>query len=139
MRKQNIIKFTLGCLSFVLLTSLTTSLTAQSAIDKLIGPSSLQKKGDPHWILTNTQKGYASKGTPISKTSFETKKQYSLFNGYYKSAIYFYEIGHRVQSIPYLMQAYDMLPNNLQLNALLGKTLCISTSCMKRLLLPSPI
>jgi outer membrane protein OmpA-like peptidoglycan-associated protein len=128
MRKKNIIKFTLGCLSFVLLTSLMTSLTAQSAIDKLIGPSSLQKKGDPHWVLTNTQKGYASKGTPISKTSFETKKQYNLFNGYYKSAIYFYEIGHRVQSIPYLMQAHDMLPNNLQLNVLLGKTLCISTS-----------
>ncbi len=130
MRNKNIIKATISCLSFVLITSLaflTAPLSAQSTIDKLIGPSSLQKKGDAQWILTNTQKAYASKGTPISKTSFETKKQYNLFNGYYKSAIYFYEMGHRVQSIPYLMQAHQMLPNNLQLNVLLGKVLCIST------------
>jgi outer membrane protein OmpA-like peptidoglycan-associated protein len=119
------------CMMFVFSASISTPVLAQSAADKLnnaIGPRSLQKGKNSVWALTETQKGYAAKGTPAAKQSFGDSKSYKLFNGYYKSALYYYEMGMRVQAIPYLMQAQEMLQGNLLLNVLLGKTLCISTS-----------
>jgi outer membrane protein OmpA-like peptidoglycan-associated protein len=115
----------------VLSGSVLTPVSAQSTADKLnsaIGPRSLQKSKNPVWTLTETQKGYAEKGAPIAKQSFADNKLYKQFNGYYKSGLYYYEMGMRVQSIPYLMQAQEMLQGNLLLNVLLGRALCISAS-----------
>ena len=127
--KNNILRIVFLCMLSVF--SVSTIISAQTTADRLnsaIGPKSLKKAKNPAWILTETQKGYAEKGTPISKQSFDGSKSYKQFNDYYKSGLYYYELGMRVQAIPYLMQAHEMLPNNLLLNVLLGKTLCISTS-----------
>ena len=127
--KNNILRIVFLCMLSVF--SVSTIISAQTTADRLnsaIGPKSLKKAKNPAWILTETQKGYAEKGTPISKQSFDGSKSYKQFNDYYKSGLYYYEQGMRVQAIPYLMQAHEMLPNNLLLNVLLGKTLCISTS-----------
>jgi outer membrane protein OmpA-like peptidoglycan-associated protein len=102
-------------------------LAAQSSNSKA-GSKSSQKGKQSAWTLTATQRGYAAQGTPATLQSFPNKKTYNQFNRYYKQALSFYEQGFRVQSIPYFMQAHEMLPNNLLLNVLLGKALCVSTS-----------
>ncbi|MDR0763086.1 MAG: hypothetical protein LBF01_01135, partial [Bacteroidales bacterium] len=116
------------CMIFALILTQVSAQSTSERLNSAIGPKSLQKSKNPAWTLTETQKRYATKGTPIAKQSFTDNKSYKLFNGYYKSALYYYEMGMRIQSIPYLMQAQEMLQGNLLLNVLLGKALCISTS-----------
>lgn len=84
------------------------------------------------WELTEAQRAYANVGTPFTRAALSSVdgKTYRTALKSYKTGLDLFRQARRVEATPYLMEAYDVNPNNLLLNVLLGH--CNTASTMTR-------
>ncbi len=92
-------------------------------------PQKAQKKP---WALSPKQLAYANVGTPFDRNSLGSvdAKTYRVAQKGYKKGLSLFAEGRRVEAMPFLLQAYEVNPNNLLLNVLLGH--CHTVSVMTR-------
>lgn len=91
-----------------------------------------QKAPKKPWALSQKQLDYANVGTPFDRKSLSSvdAKTYRTAQKGYKTGLSLFAEGRRVESMPFLLQAYEVNPNNLLLNVLLGH--CHTVSVMTR-------
>lgn len=84
------------------------------------------------WELTEAQRAYANVGTPFTRAALSSVdgKTYRTALKSYKTGLDLFRQARRVEATPYLLEAYDVNPNNLLLNVLLGH--CNTASTMTR-------
>lgn len=81
------------------------------------------------WELTEAQRAYAEVGTPFTRAALSSVdgKTYRTAKKGFKTGIDFFRQARRVEATPYLLQAYEVNPDNLLLNVLLGHCNTVST------------
>lgn len=104
-------------------------------LPKKIKPNPTNKPMKPAkrpWELTEAQRAYALVGTPFTREALASVegKTFRTAKKSFKTGLDLFRQGRRVEATPYLLQAYEVNPNNLLLNVLLGH--CNTASTMTR-------
>ena len=84
------------------------------------------------WELSEAQLAYAQVGTPFTRAALSSVdgKTYRAALKSYKTGLDLFRQARRVEATPYLLEAYEVNPDNLLLNVLLGH--CNTASTMTR-------
>ena len=81
------------------------------------------------WELTEAQLAYGQVGTPFTRDALSSLdgKTYRTAKKNFKTGLDLFRQARRVEATPYLLQAYEVNPDNLLLNVLLGHCHTVST------------